>query len=212
MRRRSGPLPEAVAAYLARCSRVGDCIVGPGRRYGVVRHDGGRQTAAHRASYMVHHGPIPEGMVVRHSCDNPPCVNPDHLSIGTYADNERDKIERGRHTFGLRCANASVPPETIRAAIERYLQGGVSQAEMAAQLGVVQSAFGRWVRGEGRQDVDSPAVSVGRGSRIAAGVQPCGTRAGYGAHRRRGEAACDPCREANTAYLRAYKAQRRAAA
>ncbi len=54
---------------------------------------------AHRAVWMIHHGPIAEGMVIRHSCDNPPCCNIDHLSIGTASDNQRDMRERGRSNY-----------------------------------------------------------------------------------------------------------------
>ena len=52
---------------------------------------------AHRAMYERFVGPIPDGMVIRHKCDNPPCVNPDHLEVGTDADNVQDMIKRGRH-------------------------------------------------------------------------------------------------------------------
>lgn len=51
----------------------------------------------HRVMYELHVGPIPNGQLIRHRCDNPPCINPDHLEPGTPADNTSDMMERGRH-------------------------------------------------------------------------------------------------------------------
>lgn len=57
----------------------------------------GKDLIAHRASYVIYKGEIPDDMLVLHSCDIPRCVNPDHLWVGTYLDNERDKVAKGRH-------------------------------------------------------------------------------------------------------------------
>lgn len=66
--------------------------------YGVLRVDG-KNRFAHRVAYCEHHGLRLEdidGVVIRHKCDNPPCINPDHLEAGTQADNVSDMIKRGR--------------------------------------------------------------------------------------------------------------------
>lgn len=63
--------------------------------YGLF-HSRGKQRGAHRFSWEFYRGPIPEGMHVLHHCDNPSCVNPDHLFIGTHQDNMADKTAKGR--------------------------------------------------------------------------------------------------------------------
>lgn len=61
-----------------------------------VRSGSGGTRGAHRVMYEAAVGPIPEGHVVMHRCDNPPCVNPQHLSVGTVRENNADKVAKGR--------------------------------------------------------------------------------------------------------------------
>lgn len=85
------------------CGYGGDCWIWGGAGhiggYGAFQL-GGKLHTAHRASYMLHKGPIPEGMFVCHSCDVKRCVNPDHLWVGDQVANMQDCIRKGRHSHG----------------------------------------------------------------------------------------------------------------
>jgi hypothetical protein len=70
---------------------------------------------AHRLSYAITNGPIPDGMVVCHRCDTPACVNPAHLFLGTHADNVRDRNEKGRQCRGERHQSAKLNINQVRA-------------------------------------------------------------------------------------------------
>jgi hypothetical protein len=65
--------------------------------YGKLRIGHSKDHQTHRLSYQLFHGEIPDGLCVLHRCDNRKCINPEHLFVGTHADNTRDMIEKGRH-------------------------------------------------------------------------------------------------------------------
>lgn len=91
--------------------------------YGKATNRGGRgMVFAHRRAWADTFGPIPEGMVVMHLCDNPPCVRIDHLAIGTQADNLQMMRDRGRHHQATHCPNGHTytPENTYRFASENF--------------------------------------------------------------------------------------------
>jgi len=84
-----------------RFNMSGNCMVWSGYKnpggYGQATL-GGKRVLAHRMSFAVHKGDIPKGMMVLHACDNPGCINPDHLFLGTAKDNDSDCRMKGRQT------------------------------------------------------------------------------------------------------------------
>jgi hypothetical protein len=73
----------------------------------------GKSVAAHRASLMLFKGIDMAGQLARHDCDNPPCVNPDHLRPGTHQDNKNDAVERLRHGYGENNGRAKLTREQV---------------------------------------------------------------------------------------------------
>jgi hypothetical protein len=122
-----------------------------GKGYGSVSLNG-KNVRAHRLSWVLHKGPIPHGLCLLHKCDTPACINPDHMRIGTHAENMRDRTIKGRGaTFpGNKNPNSKLSSEQVDEI--RRLRGQVTQRALANQFGVCKSAIERihlgqsWVR------------------------------------------------------------------
>jgi len=101
----------------------------------------GRTIIASRASYIIHKGPIPPGMLVLHHCDNPPCVNPDHLYVGTDFDNSRDREVRGRVARGMMFPHAILTENDVREIRVLLAEGKLSRPQIGLRYGVSGSAI-----------------------------------------------------------------------
>lgn len=112
--------------------------------YGQFLLPGEERISAHRFSYQLVHGPIPTGMIVMHSCDVPACINPDHLSVGTRGDNNRDATRKRRNAFGEKNGHARL----TTAQVQSIRADPRSQAEIARAYGVTQSHISRIMSGD----------------------------------------------------------------
>jgi hypothetical protein len=141
------PAAERLEFY---SERSGKCLVYTGHLdrygYGQITIDGQMRTV-HRLAYELAHGPIPKGLVVRHKCDNRPCIDPDHLEVGTNKDNSEDQVKRGRTTKGSKNGEAKLTEAQV-VEILAALDGGALAIHLAKEYGVGNSAIGRIRRRE----------------------------------------------------------------
>lgn len=151
---------EKIAKFWSNVDKTGDCwtwTAATRSGYGAFGFDGKVQRA-HRLAWELTRGPIPDGIIVMHACDNPPCVNPDHLRLGTNQDNSNDATERGR-----------MGKLTTDQVVEARLMAkhGAGHPEIAARFGVNRSTISYIVRGDtwrfgknGGMNVEKPEVAA----------------------------------------------------
>lgn len=161
------PIPLAERFWL-RVDRRGDevCWEWQGVRYpngyGSIRgsasyrdgRDVRRSFLTHRVAYEIANGPIPDGLIVRHTCDNPPCVNPKHLLLGTYKDNNRDMHERGRAAditgvlVGERNGAVKLTSTQVLEIRQSYVPYKMTRKNLAAKYGVSSALIDKILSGE----------------------------------------------------------------
>lgn len=142
--------------WLAGKDRKGYGKFSLGGKYDANGNRRNTMVSAHRISYELAHGAIPEhddfhGMCVLHRCDNPGCVNPDHLFLGTNEDNVHDMLTKGRNAtnpnLGSAHAMAILNESQVRELHSRYQSGGITQAELATEYGVSLSTINHIMTG-----------------------------------------------------------------
>lgn len=103
---------------------------------------------AHRVSYELFKGPIPDGMYVLHSCDDPGCVNPDHLHLGTAYENRQEMLSRNRSNFayGEKHGRAKLSEDQVKE-IKKKAKAGQSKPSIAAEYAICKEMVYNIIRG-----------------------------------------------------------------
>ena len=136
---KSGPVPE-------HCPELGPCGVWTAGAGGFGHGQfwfRTRMWKAHRIAWLIAEGRIPDGMSVLHRCDNPPCVRRSHLFTGTQGDNNADRDRKGRQIAHPGEANgrAKLVEAQVISIRDRYAAGGVTQYQLADEMGVHQAVI-----------------------------------------------------------------------
>lgn len=152
-----GVRPNPLWKKLLRPENTDECILWENSRikgsgYGRVQYNG-NVDLTHRVSFRIHHGPIPEGLDVCHSCDNPPCWNPRHLFAGSRLANVRDCISKGR--FKPPIVRVKITDEQVSVIRKMYKRGvrGAGVKTIAKRYGVSHSCIQAIVDGRSRRDI-----------------------------------------------------------
>ena len=133
-----------------RVEGLSECWTGRGARrsgYGHIGVGNHRTVSAHRLSWEIHFGPIPEGKCILHRCDNKLCVNPGHLYLGNYSDNMFDRVRRNPQS--LKGRGQGLEPEEDREVLRLYSTGEFTQECLAHMFSCSQSNINKTLRVQG---------------------------------------------------------------
>lgn len=157
---------QTVSRFLAKVEKGDSCWLWKGKIHKRTGYGGAsvdcRDILAHRLSWLIHGGEIPDGQCVLHRCDVRACVNPAHLWVGTRAQNSADMVAKGRQATGLRTGRYTKPERTARGSrngqaklteadvveIKRMLRDGLGICQIAPKFGVNSGAI--WFIQHGR--------------------------------------------------------------
>lgn len=152
--------PTGIEWIKQRCAvdRETGCWIWRGRpssTYGKVSIDC-ESLGAHRVAYALANGGVPDGLHVLHSCDNPPCCNPEHLFAGTIDDNNKDRKAKGGYAKGEKCHLSKLTQAQVDAVRKRRLAGETLRA-IGDDFGVTIQAINLICKGKNWKPVKEPA-------------------------------------------------------
>ena len=139
--------PPAKVRYWAKVKKGRDCWLwqgNPSEDYGTIRVNGVK-VGVHRFTWELYYGPIPKGMWVLHHCDTPKCVRPDHLWLGTQADNDKDRDQKGRNVnpVGSQHGRAKLTEKIVREARLLHIKNRLryNNSALARKYGVSRATI-----------------------------------------------------------------------
>lgn len=141
---RKGKIKNTPEDFWDKCHKSEGCWEWAGSRnrdgYGWFCFNGKTQ-GTHRLAWQLTHGSIPKGMSVLHKCDNPPCVNPDHLFIGTQGDNIRDAFSKNKMPIGSERSASKLAERQVRLIKDDLKDAAVNYSELGRRFGVSTSVI-----------------------------------------------------------------------
>ena len=150
-------MPKAeplIDRFWRKVDKSGDCWEWTAAKcstgYGWIGIGNRKTQAAHRVVWELTYGPIPDGLCICHKCDNPGCVNPDHLFLGTYGDNMKDMWDKSRHYRRLGKENvwAKLTEDIVRQLRDEWQTKPFNMSQKARDLGIHMSTVERVVKGQ----------------------------------------------------------------
>ncbi|PWJ22819.1 HNH endonuclease [Branchiibius hedensis] len=161
-RGRAGLTHAEIFAVTPKCVTSTGCIEWDGHRsqyqYGIIQSKSFGNRGAHRVAMDMALGErVPDELHVCHRCDNPPCVNPEHLFLGDDLVNVADMIDKGRHAHGERGGGSKLREDQVVEIINRYAAGGIGRPALAREYGVSPACIQKITEGKMWRHLPRPA-------------------------------------------------------